>query len=105
MRGPPWGKHMIVSTPNCLFYSHYHTNCGSSNIMKWKPFNRIITRPALIIAAMTLVPGAASPTASERKSNAKTKTETFDRDPGWEGVNNHSARTNEPAKIRQDFGF
>ncbi|MSR58613.1 MAG: hypothetical protein EXS05_13330 [Planctomycetaceae bacterium] len=33
------------------------------------------------------------------------KTESFDRDPGWVGVNNFSARTIEPVKIRQDFGF
>src|SRR5262245_7212347 len=35
----------------------------------------------------------------------KTKTESFDRDPGWEGVNNRSARKAEPGIIKQDFGF
>jgi hypothetical protein len=34
-----------------------------------------------------------------------TKTETFDRDPGWEGVNNRSARNREPQTITQDFGY
>jgi len=33
------------------------------------------------------------------------KTESFDRDPNWEGVNNRSARAHDPLKIRQDFGF
>jgi len=35
----------------------------------------------------------------------KMKTENFDRDPGWHGVNNRSARTHEQATIRQDFGW
>ena len=35
-----------------------------------------------------------------------TKTETFDRDPGWECVNNRPAeRKDEPVTVRQDFGF
>src|SRR5579872_6380381 len=34
-----------------------------------------------------------------------TKTESFDRDPGWVGVNNRSARLREPRRVRQDFGF
>jgi hypothetical protein len=33
------------------------------------------------------------------------KTESFDREPGWVGVNNRSAITIEPVRIRQDFGF
>jgi hypothetical protein len=32
------------------------------------------------------------------------RTERFDRDPGWEGINNRSARR-ESRKVRQDFGF
>src|SRR4051812_36898583 len=35
----------------------------------------------------------------------KTKTESFDRDPNWEGVNNRTARTNTPYTVKQDFGF
>ncbi len=34
-----------------------------------------------------------------------TRTETFDRDPRWIGVNNRSAREAEPVTIRQDFGW
>lgn len=33
------------------------------------------------------------------------KTESFDRDPNWDGVNNRSARAHEPLTIRQDFGY
>ena len=33
------------------------------------------------------------------------KTETFDKDPGWVGVNNRSAHTKRPFTVRQDFGF
>jgi hypothetical protein len=35
----------------------------------------------------------------------RTKTETFDADPGWEGVNNRTARRLEPVDVRQDFGY
>ncbi len=34
-----------------------------------------------------------------------TKTESFDCDPGWEGVNHRSARVREMLAIRQDFGW
>ncbi len=35
----------------------------------------------------------------------KTKTELFDSDPHWQGVNNRSAREEKPVSIRQDFGY
>ena len=35
----------------------------------------------------------------------ETRTETFDRDPRWIGVNNRAAREREPVTIRQDFGY
>ena len=31
--------------------------------------------------------------------------ESFDRDPGWEGINNRTARSQRPRIVRQDFGF
>ena len=37
-------------------------------------------------------------------AGAAERTETFDRDPGWDGHNNRSA-TPEPRRIRQDFGY
>jgi hypothetical protein len=37
--------------------------------------------------------------------SAGTKTENFDKDPGWEGVNNRSAKTQPAAMIREDFGY
>ncbi|MBI4600677.1 MAG: hypothetical protein HY721_01830 [Planctomycetes bacterium] len=38
-------------------------------------------------------------------AGAGTKTEGFDRDPGWIGVNHRSARNRPPATVRQDFGY
>ena len=35
----------------------------------------------------------------------RTKTESFDEDPGWEGINNRSAHTRPPMTVRQDFGY
>jgi hypothetical protein len=36
---------------------------------------------------------------------ALVKTEMFDRDPAWLGVNNRRAQQHQPVKIRQDFGY
>jgi len=41
----------------------------------------------------------------EAADPGRTKTETFDADPGWEGVNSRSAREQESIPIRQDFGY
>jgi hypothetical protein len=41
----------------------------------------------------------------ETPRSGKTKTERFDADPGWDGVNHRLAREREPATIRQDFGY
>jgi hypothetical protein len=58
------------------------------------------TPPWLVLAAITL---ASSAGASGKPA---TKAETFDRDPGWEGVNNRpSDRNDQPVIVRQDFGF
>jgi hypothetical protein len=43
------------------------------------------------------LPGAEGP--------GETKTEPFDRDPGWQGVNNRALREREPVNIHQDFGW
>jgi hypothetical protein len=40
-----------------------------------------------------------------QKAAALLKTESFDRDPGWLGVNNRLASQVEPVRIRQDFGY
>ena len=53
---------------------------------------------------------AASVASSERKQFSHVdgmvlKKESFDRDPSWEGVNNRSATTRDPIKVRQDFGY
>lgn len=49
--------------------------------------------------------GPAAATDAQSKRGMRLKTESFDRDPGWIGVNNHSAQQREPIKIRQDFGY
>jgi len=41
---------------------------------------------------------------SDSRDRMTMKSESFDRDPGWLGVNNRSARMREPVSIRQDFG-
>ncbi len=51
----------------------------------------------------TLVAGTAFALAAPPPGN--TKTETFDKDPGWEGVNNRSASTAPKATVKQDFGY
>jgi hypothetical protein len=42
--------------------------------------------------------------ASTDAASLLMKTETFDGDPGWMGVNHRSAMAHEPRMIRQDFG-
>jgi hypothetical protein len=51
----------------------------------------------LLTAAIITILLAASTSAEER-------TQTFDRDPGWEGRNNR-AKSPEPQEVRQDFGY
>jgi hypothetical protein len=43
--------------------------------------------------------------AAETTAGMTMKTESFDRDPGWQGINNRAARMREPKQVRQDFGF
>lgn len=62
-----------------------------SSVMRVVPF---------LIGVFTIV--QASTTC---RGQTAIRTESFDSDPGWEGVNNRSAREREPVLIRQDFGF
>lgn len=61
---------------------------------------RVLFAPAalLVLAAIAAADGPST-------APTNVKTESFDRDPGWEGINNRSARTREPIKLRQDFGY
>ena len=43
--------------------------------------------------------------ATKGSTGTGTKTENFDNDPGWVGVNFRSAQSGTPRTIRQDFGF
>jgi hypothetical protein len=56
--------------------------------------------PALLV---TLAVGASGGLA-EDQSKPTVKTESFDRDPGWEGHNNHVVPENVPT-VTQDFGY
>jgi hypothetical protein len=54
---------------------------------------------AAVLSAVLFAAQAAEP-------RAVMKTETFDRDPGWDRSNNRPAdRKDEPVEVRQDFGF
>src|SRR5215212_9206566 len=75
----------------------------------WRHNGAIMSPRALPLAAMCLATvlsvlfGGASPDAP---SQNVTKTESFDRDPGWDRSNNRPAdRKAEAVEIRQDFGF
>lgn len=39
------------------------------------------------------------------EAQEKSRTQTFDQDPRWEGVNNRMARQQQPVNIEQDFGY
>jgi hypothetical protein len=58
-------------------------------------------RSLLIILAIVSV----SWVPARALAQGQTKTETFDKDPGWVGVNNRSAHEKPPVTVRQDFGF
>ena len=42
--------------------------------------------------------------AAVGEASAEDRTENFDKDPGWEGINNRPTAT-EKRTVRQDFGF
>lgn len=63
---------------------------------------------AAFLMALTLAATARAETPlarPEQTSGMRMKAESFDRDPGWLGVNNRNAQTQEPRAIRQDFGY
>src|SRR5688572_9743668 len=57
-------------------------------------------KPCLLLV---LIPHLVFPNPA--RAEEETRTETFDRDPGWHGNNNRSARELPPIEIRQDFGY
>lgn len=64
---------------------------------------RFTVAPGGAMYSFTIQPAGAD--QRQAASDRTIKTETFDRDPGWEGINNRSAQTIEPVTIRQDFGY
>ena len=69
-------------------------------IRKWILATFLIAMPLAMLFAET-----AMETQRSVVAEANTKTESFDRDPGWEGVNHRNARTREPIVVRQEFGY
>jgi hypothetical protein len=74
---------------------------------RFVPKQRRLTS-ALVLAAVgsfeALAGGRARPQAEPPKpAETVARTEHFDRDPGWEGHNNHVTRP--PVTVTQDFGF
>lgn len=67
----------------------------------------LITWTAISLgAAGALVRSADRSQPAGTGTNAEgLKTESFDRDPGWVGVNNRSATMRDPIKIHQEFGY
>ena len=64
-----------------------------------------LTSNAPLVVAVEPIRARSLSPRIERTGGVTLKTETFDRDPGWEGINNRSAQMREPIKIRQDFGY
>ena len=62
---------------------------------------------AAVLAGLSGEPALAQVTTAATPAipGMRMKMESFDRDPGWLGVNNRLAQTREPIQIRQDFGF
>jgi hypothetical protein len=61
----------------------------------------------LLLGALASSTWGQAPTklSNEKSAGTRLKTESFDRDPGWIGVNNRSAKSRAPRRVRQDFGF
>ena len=59
----------------------------------------------IIIAAVTATVTAALFLSAQAFGQPGTKTEHFDQDPGWTGINHRSASTRPPVTVRQDFGY
>ena len=68
--------------------------------------NRIRTPVALVVVALAIGMAALLLRAPNDGAGPVLKTESFDRDPGWDHANNRPAdRKEEPVPIRQDFGY
>src|SRR5215468_4028300 len=61
-----------------------------------------VTRGTLGFLGLTLL--LAAVVGAEEKPKTVIKTEHFDKDPGWEGLNNRVALKNVPT-VTQDFGY
>lgn len=66
---------------------------------------RAVALISLALAGTPAFPQPPANRAAAATAGMKIKSESFDQDPGWIGVNNRSARNRDPLRIRQDFGY
>lgn len=66
--------------------------------------NRGILIAAAFVIAAVISYGGARDDAAGRAASGNTRTESFDRDPGWDGHNNRAVAP-EPMRVVQDFGY
>jgi hypothetical protein len=82
---------------------HLSRTFPDGGIMKTRTLGQIVFVAMLLLLLRDTNRGrVAGQSASQ---GLKLKTEAFDRDPDWVGVNNRIARSQKPRTIRQDFGF
>jgi hypothetical protein len=62
-------------------------------------------RSVELLAALGITAGAVVGAGRFAAAAPAMKSETFDRDPGWDGANNRAGRHAQPVSVRQDFGF
>jgi hypothetical protein len=98
-----WGPYIWDGSWDRSFFTDgVHPAPKARAIFVRKYWDRLRDDP---VAGHWLLKGYRPGRASGAGGSGEVKTEAFDRDPGWPGVNNRSARDLEPVTVRQDFGF
>ena len=98
-----WGPYIWDGTWDQSFFTDgVHPAPKARAIFVRKYWDRLRDDP---VARPWLLEGNGRTRAPGKGGAGEMRTETFDRDPGWLGVNNRSARERDPVTIRQDFGY
>ncbi len=71
---------------------------------QWRTSRLSVVAAPLFLMLTNRMASAETPSTA-RHDGSVLKTESFDRDPGWLGINNRSARRHEARQVRQDFGY
>jgi hypothetical protein len=105
-------KAIASATINGDSLSHQVAFDGSHSLKEVAPNGKVQLRfkvsPGSALYSFTIAnnPAGVAESKTEKRERGMTlKTESFDRDPGWVGINNRSARQQEPIVIRQNFGY